>query len=352
MACIPVSVPLKCIHVCYVSVSLGDGWAPEGNPIYKWAQYEKPPIPIGGATNPPTQGSVSVNMNAVTSHHEREPCEFTDMVKIIRLPLFGRIFLLKHVQGAIQASIVVSYWIYGSWSILSLLLLPHYREGHISVAPVLCKLQLVNALVVFCQWKGVFKGTRSFLCSASAPSSARRRRILGRSRFEKIQRSRYRPTVRVLRVWPSLLVTFLQCHFLFTELKNPQDQEFCFRCVQRRPPEAHHCSVCGQCVRKMDHHCPWFDQVPLKLTALPTSVHVAVYFQDQQLRGRGQPLSVRAARLVRLPHELVCARLSAGRLLVPSETGQSILYIFMHIYSSRFALITTNTSVLFITLRT
>ncbi|CAB3233359.1 unnamed protein product [Arctia plantaginis] len=32
---------------------------------------------------------------------------------------------------------------------------------------------------------------------------------------------------------------------------------YCNRCVLVKPDRAHHCSICGRCVMKMDHHCPW-----------------------------------------------------------------------------------------------
>ncbi|XP_077301293.1 palmitoyltransferase ZDHHC20-B-like isoform X2 [Arctopsyche grandis] len=32
---------------------------------------------------------------------------------------------------------------------------------------------------------------------------------------------------------------------------------YCERCVHVKPDRTHHCSVCGTCVLKMDHHCPW-----------------------------------------------------------------------------------------------
>ncbi|KAG9160704.1 hypothetical protein Leryth_017494, partial [Lithospermum erythrorhizon] len=42
----------------------------------------------------------------------------------------------------------------------------------------------------------------------------------------------------------------------------PSDEEgcrirFCRKCNQLKPPRCHHCSVCGRCVLKMDHHCVW-----------------------------------------------------------------------------------------------
>ncbi|CAD7934252.1 unnamed protein product [Amoebophrya sp. A120] len=44
----------------------------------------------------------------------------------------------------------------------------------------------------------------------------------------------------------------------------PQDLEsgqpkVCHKCDRIKPARAHHCSVCRQCVLKMDHHCPWIN---------------------------------------------------------------------------------------------
>ncbi|KAK6935255.1 Palmitoyltransferase, DHHC domain, partial [Dillenia turbinata] len=36
-----------------------------------------------------------------------------------------------------------------------------------------------------------------------------------------------------------------------------QRVRFCRKCNQMKPPRCHHCSVCGRCILKMDHHCVW-----------------------------------------------------------------------------------------------
>ncbi|KAK4267778.1 hypothetical protein QN277_024514 [Acacia crassicarpa] len=40
---------------------------------------------------------------------------------------------------------------------------------------------------------------------------------------------------------------------------DPSNQQVrvCRKCNQLKPPRCHHCSVCGRCVLKMDHHCVW-----------------------------------------------------------------------------------------------
>ena len=34
---------------------------------------------------------------------------------------------------------------------------------------------------------------------------------------------------------------------------------YCLKCQCIKPPRTHHCSRCGRCVLRMDHHCRWVD---------------------------------------------------------------------------------------------
>lgn len=36
-----------------------------------------------------------------------------------------------------------------------------------------------------------------------------------------------------------------------------QGRRFCRKCSAWKPDRTHHCSVCGRCILKMDHHCVW-----------------------------------------------------------------------------------------------
>lgn len=36
-------------------------------------------------------------------------------------------------------------------------------------------------------------------------------------------------------------------------------EKVCGRCNRKKPSRTHHCSICGTCILKMDHHCPWLN---------------------------------------------------------------------------------------------
>eukprot|EP01065_Artemidia_motanka_P015634 TRINITY_DN19377_c0_g1_i1.p1 TRINITY_DN19377_c0_g1~~TRINITY_DN19377_c0_g1_i1.p1 ORF type:complete len:300 (+),score=90.55 TRINITY_DN19377_c0_g1_i1:121-1020(+) len=40
---------------------------------------------------------------------------------------------------------------------------------------------------------------------------------------------------------------------------DDEAMRWCQKCDGPKPPRAHHCSICGACVLKMDHHCPWIN---------------------------------------------------------------------------------------------
>lgn len=42
--------------------------------------------------------------------------------------------------------------------------------------------------------------------------------------------------------------------------KNPDAAlRFCQHCDTPKAPRSHHCVMCGECILKMDHHCPWIN---------------------------------------------------------------------------------------------
>eukprot|EP00732_Lithocolla_globosa_P006081 Lithocolla_globosa_v1_NODE_6785_length_1033_cov_8.297959.p1 type:complete len:317 gc:universal NODE_6785_length_1033_cov_8.297959:39-989(+) len=42
--------------------------------------------------------------------------------------------------------------------------------------------------------------------------------------------------------------------------KHDGSPRYCKTCHVVKPDRAHHCSLCGNCVLKFDHHCPWVNQ--------------------------------------------------------------------------------------------
>ncbi|KAL1916650.1 uncharacterized protein VTP21DRAFT_5354 [Calcarisporiella thermophila] len=42
-------------------------------------------------------------------------------------------------------------------------------------------------------------------------------------------------------------------------VKRDGRPRFCKKCQGSKPDRAHHCRVCGRCILKMDHHCPWLN---------------------------------------------------------------------------------------------
>lgn len=58
----------------------------------------------------------------------------------------------------------------------------------------------------------------------------------------------------------NLLFNYILC--IFVGPGNPQNitgMQKCRKCELSKPLRAHHCGICGKCVLKMDHHCPWIN---------------------------------------------------------------------------------------------
>ena len=56
---------------------------------------------------------------------------------------------------------------------------------------------------------------------------------------------------------PAQLSTDFVYKWLITHNGHFTDLKHCQQCLIARPLRAVHCMVCGSCVEKLDHHCPW-----------------------------------------------------------------------------------------------
>ncbi|KAJ6583986.1 DHHC palmitoyltransferase-domain-containing protein [Mycena vulgaris] len=61
-------------------------------------------------------------------------------------------------------------------------------------------------------------------------------------------------------------------------LMSPNDDlsapgRWCRKCWGPKPERTHHCSICGRCVLKMDHHCPWLGGKCIGHRTYPAFLH-------------------------------------------------------------------------------
>ncbi|XP_072543984.1 palmitoyltransferase ZDHHC21 isoform X2 [Salminus brasiliensis] len=121
-----------------------------------------------------------------------------------------RLHFVVDPMGWFCLGMVLFVWLYNTFFIPKLVLLPHYNEGNIPGALVVCY-YLASLLCV------------SALLRASTADPGR------------------------LAQDPKIPIA------------EREQWELCNKCNLMRPKRSHHCSRCGHCVRRMDHHCPWIN---------------------------------------------------------------------------------------------
>ncbi|XP_010793181.1 palmitoyltransferase ZDHHC21 [Notothenia coriiceps] len=121
-----------------------------------------------------------------------------------------RLHFVVDPMGWLCISMVFGIWLYNTFFIPELVLLPHYNEGHIPWAIVVCY-YIASGLCLAALFRASTADPGRLPVDPKIPHSER------------------------------------------------EHWELCNKCNLMRPKRSHHCSRCGHCVRKMDHHCPWIN---------------------------------------------------------------------------------------------
>nr|XP_046184307.1 palmitoyltransferase ZDHHC21-like isoform X2 [Oncorhynchus gorbuscha] len=121
-----------------------------------------------------------------------------------------RLHFVMDPMGWFCTSMVFAIWLYNSFFVPKLVLLPHFYEGNIPWALVV-SYYFVSALCMGALFRASTADPGRLPPDPQIPHSER------------------------------------------------EQWEMCTKCNTRRPKRSHHCSRCGHCVRRMDHHCPWIN---------------------------------------------------------------------------------------------
>jgi len=102
----------------YSSILFGYGHDP-APPPYGWGSLAEVPMPMTDAVMPLSSDEAQKLMAQAQRNHFWSP----------RVPVLGQLHIVKDPPGLAQASVVVLYWLCGTWSTWSAILLPYYADG-------------------------------------------------------------------------------------------------------------------------------------------------------------------------------------------------------------------------------
>jgi len=112
----------------YSALLYGYGHDP-GSPPYGWGSLAEVASPMMDAAMPLSSDEAQRLTSLNQRNHFWSP----------RVPLLGRLRIVKDPPGIAQASVVVLYWLYGNWSTWSAILLPYNADGVLPATLLLCK---------------------------------------------------------------------------------------------------------------------------------------------------------------------------------------------------------------------
>ena len=81
--------------------------------------------------------------------------EYSSNIIVKRFPLLGRLHFVKDRNGIMCLAFTFTYWVYGTWCGLWVVLLPHLRDGQASEPFVACKFQVFLSTPE-CIWDVIF----------------------------------------------------------------------------------------------------------------------------------------------------------------------------------------------------